>query len=493
MRRYFHIPAMLAIGCLDAFLTTRISIVFFILLPILAFVNGYFSSRLSSIICSLLLFIGYSLTLVFETYSSIVYYPMHYLSGPFIVLLILLLIGFLSPMARQNTTRLSIILGIVILSLSWFIYYGTYGYVQKIKIENVYSIYSESYEDPDVELRFTLSNPQIIDTEISYFWSLNDPFADGNRNTTAQMGNPKARVFQGNGQISLKALESKSFLIICKHNEFVEDPRGYVIYLVLYQGTTQVGYYGMQKSTFHWDYSTLPPVKRIEKQSDSNIWIDTFIESTTDGYKAEISDIVVIPPEKTTALSLDNIRVSIYEGPDLYSPLVPYRLLNLISPGIQTPFDLKYFDSDADENVSKGDYLTMNKKTKGLNLTFTSWDNPFVDTNCVGYFYVHEKVNEEVPDAIRIHSVKFDPVSSDSAHLYFEINMEKPISQVNFVYLDGHGHSSLPLGLHAIQNNEYVCDRNIDFSPSHHQEPRYLVIGVSDGTNEVVRLLGILN
>lgn len=353
---------------------------------------------------------------------------------------------------------------------------------------------------PTFLFRFTLNNSENKEIDISYSWTLNDPMADLS-GFQKGVNNLQARMYEGEGKTSIPAKGEKNIEIqIDQTGKFGKnlpagatfitgpDPRGWVMYIYIYQNNTQIAYYREQKSTFDWDYSHLPPVKRAEKWTYSQALIDTFIERTVEGYKANIEDIIVMPPHEIADLSLNNIRVSVGDQSLVLSDLITSSSGN---------YDLKYYDVDGDKTVSKGDFLTMNQLAKGLSLSFSSWNNPFTKINRMGVINIPEKVDEESSNAIRIIDLKYNPVKSEveGRHLvefYAEVSSDKSLRPVNywFTALNGNGHLENP----EVQANISVYHQTLEYiyEPGYHI-PNYLVLFFTDDTNEVIRVIGPLN
>jgi len=118
-------------------------------------------------------------------------------------------------------------------------------YVARVAITDAYCVDTQSSKFP---FRFTLENLRGEPIDAMYFWSLNEPMAD-------------ARYYQGQGDVLLPAFGTKEIEIQIKVNSEYEeyDPRFYIMYISVYQENKQVGYYRGQKSTYDYDYSTLPP------------------------------------------------------------------------------------------------------------------------------------------------------------------------------------------------------------------------------------------
>jgi hypothetical protein len=184
----------------------------------------------------------------------------------------------------------------------------------EVEIVDVFCTYGDSSEFP---FRFTLKNLNDEDIEVDYSWILNDSQAD----------EPE---YEGQGEILLHASEEKDIEIQVEvQREY--DPRFYVMYVYVYRDGNRVGYYRAQKSTYDWDYSVTPPVKRTGKPSYKHIWIDTFVEKMQSGYRVNIDGILFLPPERMARLALDNICLEVARLP-ICSRIPPFPMI----PGSMT-------------------------------------------------------------------------------------------------------------------------------------------------------------
>jgi hypothetical protein len=221
---------------------------------------------------------------------------------------------------------------------------------------DAFCTYGESSEFP---FKLTLNNLNREDLEFSYTWSLNDPMA-------------YKPVYEGKGEILLADSGEKEVKIKVKEKREY-DPRFFVMYVYVYYGDKQVGYYRGQKSTYDWGYTVAPPVKRVEKPSYKHVWIDTFIEKTPAGYRVDIDDILFLPPERTIALELDNICLS-----------GGFLLADMLA-GNNSPDGMRFYDADSDGELSVGDYLLMNDNAGGTSIEFESRDEPSIHINNISY------------------------------------------------------------------------------------------------------------
>lgn len=122
-----------------------------------------------------------------------------------------------------------------------------------IEIIDAYCTYSSSCQH-QFPFRFTLKNLNAEDIDVSYRWTLNDPEADAPR-------------YQGSGNTSLVANEKKEIEIDVNFEQ-PYNPCFLVMYVYVYCDDDLAAFYRGQKSTYGWDYSVTPPIKREPKPSD---------------------------------------------------------------------------------------------------------------------------------------------------------------------------------------------------------------------------------
>jgi hypothetical protein len=137
----------IAIGFGLAFLAARVSNLFFILLPVMAFALGYVSSWRWGLLCGFLLFGGYSfaLALMWEIRYAFVGFPQYilaFISGGFGILLI----GALAPFTRRGIGKIASIAAFVALAavVAWCAYTAVPGY------RYVYQVMVLSPEDTEI-------------------------------------------------------------------------------------------------------------------------------------------------------------------------------------------------------------------------------------------------------------------------------------------------------------------------------------------------------
>lgn len=142
MRKFFLPLIALVVGFCLAFLAAGVSSYFFVLLPILAFAFGYFSSWRLGLLCSLLLFGSYTfaISLVWWGNHSNLFTPLPYIAAFITGGIGILLIGVLSPMVRKSIKRAVSILALVILAgmigLCAYSAMPHYGYYYQVAIES---------------------------------------------------------------------------------------------------------------------------------------------------------------------------------------------------------------------------------------------------------------------------------------------------------------------------------------------------------------------
>ena len=342
-----------------------------------------------------------------------------------------------------------------------------FGFHPEVEILNAYCVYSPSSAELTFDFRFTLKNLKNEDIAVNYLWTLNDPSAD-------------EPVYQGEDNASLLAGEEKP-IIISIEPDAKYDPRFYIMYISVYRGDAQMGYYREQKSTYDWDYSTLPPVRRTGKPSYKHIWIDTFVEKTPSGYRVNIDRIIFLPPERIARLNLNNICLS--GGCSLADMLVDNA----------NPDEVGFHDVDNNRELTAGDYLVMNDSDKGKSIEFESRDEPSLRINQIGHH--PETIEEENRDAIRIQNVEYWNIDDWTIELEVKVISEKlPECVEALLYSPGEGgvSSSNPhLELSSAEGDTLIYRKIIDVVFD--KGELYLLIIITDGTNEVIHVVGELN
>ena len=342
------------------------------------------------------------------------------------------------------------------------------GFTADVEITDAFCEYGDASRFP---FRFTLNNLKGEDIDVTYNWTLNDPMAD----------DPE---YKGQGSTLLPASGAKEIEIEVDKIRLY-DSRFYIMYVCVSHNGVQTGYYREQKSTYGWDYSTTPPVQRVVKPPFKHIWISTFVEKTSTGYKVSISDILFLPPERTAPLALDSLFVAC--GPSDEVPLSP-SLADMLTPYSGTEYDMTFSDADANGELSTGDYLSMNRKAGKAEISFVSRDDPF--------FKIHESeiVTEEQPDAIQIRSLEYSLSDNNTVELQFEVTSDKPLDRVSPWLIiageRGYGKTGAKLGTPITEGNTSTYHQVIDYSTWDEKgegDSLHLLLFISDGTNEVLQ------
>jgi hypothetical protein len=140
-KRYLPLIAVAA-GFAGAFITAGVHSLFFILLPIVAFVFGYFSSWRRGLLCGFLLFLSYTfaMSLIWTGGGPNLIYPLPYIAAFITGGFSLLLIGALAPMVKKGIRRFGAIATLVILAImvGWCGYSAIphYGYYYQVVINS---------------------------------------------------------------------------------------------------------------------------------------------------------------------------------------------------------------------------------------------------------------------------------------------------------------------------------------------------------------------
>lgn len=95
---------------------------------------------------------------------------------------------------------------------------------------------------------FTIVNNRSSDVNLTYKWELDDPKA----------GKPRSSDLTGSGSVTVRGMSNYHVIItnLPPHNY---PPDGWVMNVELFEGNKSIYHYIEQKSTYNWDYSTLPP------------------------------------------------------------------------------------------------------------------------------------------------------------------------------------------------------------------------------------------
>ncbi len=138
---YLPLLALVA-GFAGAFIAAGVHSLFFALLPIMAFIFGYFSSWRWGLLCGLLLFISYTFAMSLIWWgpgSPNLLYPFPYISAFIAGGFSLLLIGALASVVRKGVKRVGSIAALVILVIvvGWCGYTALphYSYYYQVAIQ----------------------------------------------------------------------------------------------------------------------------------------------------------------------------------------------------------------------------------------------------------------------------------------------------------------------------------------------------------------------
>jgi hypothetical protein len=351
----------------------------------------------------------------------------------------------------------------------------------KVKVIDAYCVYSIT---SSFQYNFSLQNKSVDDIDAEYKWSLNDPMAD-------------ATIYQGTGSINIKGSDTEDISVTIEKNRLESDPRGYIMYVSIYENNERIGYYRQQKSTYDWDYSVAPPVKRSPKPDYTHLWIDTLITKEAEGYKITVSDIIFLPSERTAVLDLSNIGVSFYTRVEsnnvhlpAYSDKTPVPLSEVNSPDTVMLYDLRFYDNDNNGVLSIGDYFTADENATGAFFDFKSINEPSIHIYDIDNI---ETIEEENPDAISITDVSYE-ISEDVVEFYIEF--DSPDIQdflgpnpAKIIYPGG----TMGVGKNesdlTVEGNTY--GGTIDLSIFKDKaKPLYLFVYLSDGINEAMCIIG---
>ena len=355
----------------------------------------------------------------------------------------------------------------------------------KVKVIDAYCVYSIT---SSFQYNFSLQNKSNDDIDAEYKWSLNDPGADAPR-------------YQGTGSITIKGSDTEDISIAVEKNRLESDPRGYIMYVTIYENDEEIGYYRQQKSIYDWDYSITPPVKRSPKPDYTHLWIDTLVTKDEQGYKITVSDIIFLPPERTAVLDLSNIGVSFYtrvESSNVYLPAysdkTPVPLSEINSPDTVMLYDLRFYDNDSNGVLSIGDYFTTSEDATGAFIEFESINEPSIHIQDIDNI---ETIEEENPDAISITDINYE-INEDVVEFYIEFDSPNiqdfiGVNPAKIIHPGERGSSTMGVGKNesdlAVEGNTYggTIDLSIFKDKS---KPLYLFVYLSDGINEAMCVIG---
>jgi hypothetical protein len=122
MKKIYFLPIALAAGFVAAFIAAGVHSLFFCLLPLLAFVFGYFSSWRWGLLSGFLLFLGYTIATALMWHTDLnVFYPFQYIYAFFAGGFSIVVVGALAPLVRRGIRRVS---SIVVLAVLAFVVVG---------------------------------------------------------------------------------------------------------------------------------------------------------------------------------------------------------------------------------------------------------------------------------------------------------------------------------------------------------------------------------
>ncbi|MBN2239718.1 MAG: hypothetical protein JW712_08085 [Dehalococcoidales bacterium] len=346
------------------------------------------------------------------------------------------------------------------------------GFIASIDITDAYCEYGDTVEFP---FRFTLQNLTNEDMDTEYTWTLDDPMA----------GQP---LYSGEDKATVPALGSRTIEITVEKKRY-SDSRYYTMSVCTSRDDIQTGYYREQKSTYDWDYSFSPPVRREVKDHYKHLWISTLVEKNGFGYKVTVMDILFIPEEWEVPLLLDTFYVALDYSTEV--PMSP-SLADMTESKARKTYDLAFTDTDKDGELSVGDYLTMSGKAKGAGLFFVCRDDPSFQ------IYQRETIEEEDPDSLMIDSVEWTPCLGEKIELSLEVISKNSVPRVGpqiiLASKGGFGSVGFGIGEPEQQGDSYTYTGALDYTAYHlKNEPSdslHLLLEVSDGTNEILRYLG---
>ncbi|HEX76548.1 MAG TPA: hypothetical protein G4O12_08245 [Dehalococcoidia bacterium] len=186
MRKIYLPFIALGVGFISAFLTAGLHSIIFVLLPLLAFVFGYFSSWLWGLLNGFLLFLGYTFAtaLMWWGISPNLLYPLQYFYAFILGGFSILLIGALSPVVRRGIRKIGSVVVLTILAffIVWcgFQAWPAYSYYYQVIIHS-----SENLGDLELYLPVGAVSGDIY--EELYDNPLEDPMAPLTENYTLEM------------------------------------------------------------------------------------------------------------------------------------------------------------------------------------------------------------------------------------------------------------------------------------------------------------------
>ena|GEM_PF-3370310 len=199
IQKYLPIIALVT-GFIWAFVTVGIHSILFALLPLVAFVFGYYSTWWWGLLNGFLIFLGYTLTIALMWFGigPNLIYPLQYLYAFIIGGFSLPLIGALAPLPRKGFRKIRAVMTLFILAffMVWcgFHAWTDYSYYYQVIIhtsediddlelylpagivsENIYEqLYDNPLDDPGAQLTKHYGN-ELVDTEYGHILKLTLP------------------------------------------------------------------------------------------------------------------------------------------------------------------------------------------------------------------------------------------------------------------------------------------------------------------------------
>ncbi len=139
---YLPFIALIA-GFANAFLAAGVHSLFFTLVPILAFVFGYFSSWRWGLLCGFLLFAGYTfgISVVWQGFGNPnLFYPLPYIASFIVGGFSIILIGALAPWGRKGLRKpdsiIALAIAVIVAGLCVYWALPHYGYYYQVTIQS---------------------------------------------------------------------------------------------------------------------------------------------------------------------------------------------------------------------------------------------------------------------------------------------------------------------------------------------------------------------
>jgi hypothetical protein len=232
------------------------------------------------------------------------------------------------------------------------------------------------------------------------------------------------------------------------------------MYVDVSRDGVRTGYYREQKSTYDWDYATVPPVRK-EKNPHRYAWIATAVEEQSGGgFSVTMTDILFLPPERTAPLPLNGRFVS--PGYDL--PLSPF-LAGMTDEHSGADDGMRFTDADGDGGLSAGDSLFMNRSAEGKEFSFVYRDEPAFFIRTGGDRT--ECIADEDPEAVTIESIDYNILDDNTIDLRVDIRTKRELRRVEAKLIHPGEGGSFESGTHMrtrTGRHERHLHANIDFT-----------------------------